>query len=67
MVVIKVIAVHLEVSSNMLCYDPSILDCSDTHDSAPRILGNRIVRGGLVPAHMRPDNDVSVSATLAPL
>ena len=36
-------------------------------DSAPRILGNRIVRGGLVPAHMRPDNNrVSVSATLAP-
>ena len=42
MAVIKVIAVNLEISSNMLCYDPSLLVRSGVHDSAPRILGNRI-------------------------
>ena len=53
MAVIEVLVVHLEVSSNMLYYDPSVLESSGTHDTAPIVLGNRTVRGGLVPVHMR--------------
>ena len=49
MVAIKLIAVNLEVSSNMLCYDPSLLVCSGIHDSATRILGNRIKQGRASP------------------